>query len=113
MKTHLMNLNPVAFEKVRNGNKTIETRLCDEKRRSINVGDVITFWSDQDKVNVVVIDLLKYKRFEDLFLNNDFSLFGGDSLENLMTIYKYYSKEDEEKFGVVGIKFIDAREGSN
>lgn len=107
-----MNLNPIDFEKVRTGNKTIETRLYDEKRRSINVGDAITFWSNKDKVNVVVTDLLKYKRFEDLFLNNDFDLFGGDSLENLMTIYKYYSKEDEEKFGVIGIKFTSAREGS-
>lgn len=104
MKNHVMNLNPHAFEKIKNGEKTIETRLYDEKRRSISIGDTITFWSNTDQVNVVVIDLLKYKKFEDLFKNNDFNLFGSDSLENLMTIYKYYSKEDEEKFGVVGIK---------
>jgi ASC-1-like (ASCH) protein len=110
MKTHLMNLNPTAFEKVKSGNKTIETRLYDEKRRLINIGDVVTFWCNEDKVNVVVTDLLKYKEFEDLFSNNDFNLFGGDSLESLMTIYKYFSKEDEEKFGVVGIKFTSARE---
>ena len=108
-----MNLNPIAFEKVRTGNKTIETRLYDDKRKLINIGDIVTFWSNEDKITVVVVDLLKYKRFEDLFSNNDFSLFGGDSLENLMTIYKYYSKEDEEKFGVVGIKFTGAREGLN
>jgi ASC-1-like (ASCH) protein len=113
MKTHLMNLNPTAFEKVKSGNKTIETRLYDDKRRLINIGDVVTFWCNEDKVNVVVTDLLKYKGFEDLFSNNDFSLFGGDSLESLMTIYKYYSRKDEEKFGVVGIKFTSAREALN
>ncbi|MDQ5957511.1 MAG: hypothetical protein QG614_486 [Patescibacteria group bacterium] len=106
-----MNLNRIAFEKVRTGNKTIETRLYDDKRRGITIGDTVTFWSNEDKVDVVVTDLLKYTKFENLFSNNDFGLFGSDSLENLMTIYKYYSKEDEEKFGVVGIKFIVVREG--
>lgn len=108
MKIHLMNLNPSAFKKVISGEKTIETRLYDDKRKNINVGDAITFWSNEDKITVIVIDLLKYKRFEDLFSNNDFSLFGGSSLESLLTVYQHYSKEDEEKFGVVGIKFTVA-----
>lgn len=112
MKSHLMNLNPLDFEKVKNGQKTIETRLYDDKRRNVDIGDLITFCSNEDKVNVVVTELLKFNKFEELFLDNDFNLFGGDSLEDLMTIYKYYSKEDEESFGVVGIKFITSQEGS-
>ena len=40
---HKMNLNPEPFEMIRNGQKTIELRLNDEKRRMINVGDMIEF----------------------------------------------------------------------
>ncbi|MFA5997214.1 MAG: ASCH domain-containing protein [Candidatus Paceibacterota bacterium] len=105
MKVHIMNLNLIAFEQVVNRVKAIETRLYDEKRKSINIGDAITFWCNNEKINVIVTDLLKYKRFEDLFTDNDLNLFGGTSLDDLMTIYKYYSKEDEAKYGVLGIKF--------
>ena len=41
--THKMNMNPSPFEKIRNGTKTIELRLYDEKRRKIEIGDTIIF----------------------------------------------------------------------
>ncbi len=31
------------FEKIRNGNKTIELRLYDEKRQQVQIGDFIEF----------------------------------------------------------------------
>ena len=40
MKTHIMKLNPSPFEMIRSGRKTIELRLYDEKRRSIEKGEV-------------------------------------------------------------------------
>ena len=105
MIKHQMNLSPEDFEKIKKGTKVIESRLYDQKRRSIKTGDEIVFSSSENEITVTVTDLLVYTHFKDLFLNNDPTLFGGGTLKELMTIYKYYSKYEEEKFGVVGIKF--------
>ena len=101
-----MNLQPSPFEKIKNGSKTIEVRLLDEKRQLINVGDEIEF-SSVDPSQVIrtkVIELLKYKTFSDLFDAFPPELFGGKNKNDLMGIYKYYSKEDEGKYGVLGIR---------
>ena len=38
-----MQLHPEPFELIKNGNKTIELRLLDEKRKRIRKGDIILF----------------------------------------------------------------------
>ena len=38
MKEHVMNLTPAPMQEIRTGNKTIELRLNDEKRKQISVG---------------------------------------------------------------------------
>ena len=43
-----MNLNPIPFSLVRNGDKTIELRLDDEKRNCIMIGDDIEFVNTED-----------------------------------------------------------------
>ena len=40
---HIMNLNPIPFEMIRSGKKTIELRINDEKRQFINKNDEIEF----------------------------------------------------------------------
>ena len=40
---HNMKLNESPFERIKNGTKTIEFRLYDEKRRQIKIGDKIVF----------------------------------------------------------------------
>lgn len=40
-RKHIMNLTPSPFQMIREGKKTIELRLYDEKRKSISVGEVI------------------------------------------------------------------------
>lgn len=40
-----MNLAPSPFEMIKSGEKTIELRLYDEKRRAVGVGDTIEFTS--------------------------------------------------------------------
>ena len=40
---HEMKLNENPFERMKNGTKTIEFRLNDEKRKKIKIGDKITF----------------------------------------------------------------------
>ena len=40
---HKMKLNESPFERIKNGTKTIEFRLYDEKRRQVKIGDKIEF----------------------------------------------------------------------
>lgn len=110
---HQMKLQSVPFEMIKSGEQVIETRLFDEKRSLLNVGDEITFSliGDENKtIRAKVIELLKYKTFSDLFDAFPPEAFGGKDKEDLLTsIFKYYTKDDENKYGVLGIrvKYID------
>lgn len=45
---HKMNLQNGPYNSIKNGDKDIELRLYDEKRRKINVGDIIEFNNDEN-----------------------------------------------------------------
>lgn len=59
---HKMKLQEDPFERIKNGTKTVEFRLYDEKRQTIQIGDEIEFSKLpelQEKLLVKVIDLYK------------------------------------------------------
>lgn len=100
-----MKLDKSPFERIKNGTKTIEFRLYDEKRKQIKVGDQIEFSKLpdlQEKLIVNVIELYREDTFEKLFrkLYTDEE----EIKRRIKSIYKYYSIEKEEQYGVVGIK---------
>ena len=103
-----MRLQPFLFDKIKEGKKTIEVRLYDEKRREIKIGDTIEFKREPEQTETVkaeVIGLLHYKTFPDLA--NDFptTYFGHPDKEDLLkSIYTFYTKEQEEKYTVLGIR---------
>jgi len=103
-----MKLNAEPFEAIKSGKKDIELRLNDEKRQSIKLSDVITFSKlpdQKDAINAEVVGLLHYSTFADLA--EDFTperLGGADRASIVDGMKKYYSPEDQAKFGVVGIK---------
>lgn len=103
-----MRLHKGPFELIKNGSKTIELRLYDEKRQMINVGDIITFEnrSDGDKIIVKVIALHKYPSFEELYKHfNKVSIgYKEDEEANPKDMELYYSSEEQFKYGVVGIE---------
>lgn len=105
-----MKLNPLAFEMVKSGEKIIEVRLLDEKRRLIKVGDEVLFSKLPemvDKLRVRVIDLHVSKDFRSLYSSFPAKDFGGEGWnvdELVENIYQYYSKDEEESYGVIGIK---------
>ena len=104
---HQMKLASTPFEKIRNEGKVIESRLYDEKRQIIKLGDEILFsQSDDDSqtVNTKVTGLLRYSSFQQLFADHDSKLFGGTSVDELLKESKqFYSDEDEAKYGVAGV----------
>ena len=103
-----MKLSKVPFEKILDGTKVIESRLYDEKRKLIDIGDLIEFSqndSENNKCTVEVVGLLRYANFSDLFSDFEPRYFGGKSeKELLLEIENFYSKEDQKQYGVLGIK---------
>ena len=103
-----MKLSSEPFEKITARAKVIESRLYDEKRQQIALGDEIEFNANENpekKVKTRVKGLLYYQSFKELFADHDPSLFGGKNKEFLLhQIKQFYSDEDEQKYGVVGIR---------
>ncbi len=108
-----MKLSAEPFAKIASGKKVIESRLYDEKRQQIALGDEIEFSENDHPEHTAktrVIALLRYQTFKDLFADHDPGLFGGESREFLLEqIKQFYSDEDEQKYGVVGVRlaFVD------
>ena len=111
MKDHIMNLYPSPMKMIKEGKKTIELRLYDEKRQQISVGDTIKFINSQDEtdiLSVIVEDLFVFDSFEELYKNLPL-LECGYTEEDIDTaspsdMEMYYSKEKQNQYGVVGIK---------
>ena len=102
---HEMKLNENPFERMKNGTKTIEFRLNDEKRKKIKIGDKITFSKLPglcEKLTVEVLELYNADTFENLFLKlyNDSKI--AIEKEKVMHVIYYEAKENE--FGVIGIQ---------
>ncbi len=107
---HNMKLLKKPFDAIESGNKTIEIRLNDEKRRKVKVGDVIEFSKLPDlneKIQVKVLELLKYDSFAEMYIDFWRKYFACEDLtieEMLESTYTIYTKEQEKKLGVLGIR---------
>lgn len=111
MREHIMNLTSAPMQKIRAGNKTIELRLNDEKRKQISVGDTIKFINTEDSndtLRVTVVNLFVFSSFAELYDNLPL-LKCGYNEDNINTaspddMEKYYSREKQNQYGVVGIE---------
>lgn len=107
MTLHKMKLTPEPFNLIKNGQKVIESRLYDDKRALIAVGDTIEFTSVEtaEKILTEVMDLLRYSNFEEMFRDNKPAEFGGSNVDELLNqIQRFYSREGQASRGVVGIR---------
>ena len=105
---HYMKLQDKPFQSIKNRTKTIELRLYDEKRKLLNVGDIIEFtnMSNGDKLQVKVINLHIFDSFDVLYNNFDKISLGYEDSEvaKVSDMEKYYSKEEQSKYGGLGIE---------
>lgn len=105
---HEMRLHNGPFESIKNGTKTIELRLNDEKRQLIKKNDIIQFENrvTLEKIKVKVLKLHKYNNFEELYRHFDKISLGYniDESASFKDMEKYYSEEEQEKYGVLGIE---------
>lgn len=107
---HEMKLQTKYYNYIKNGTKRIELRLYDEKRKNINIGDIVTFYKEPelvDSFDAKVIGLLRYNSFSDLFKDFDMELLADKSMskeELLNTLECFYTSDEQKKYGVLGIR---------
>lgn len=103
-----MKLDNDPFNRIKSGTKTIEMRLNDEKRQLLKERDFIEFTNRTtlDTILVEIVKLYKYANFAELYKNFDKVSLGYDEndIADSKDMEKYYSKEEQKKYGVVGIK---------
>ena len=120
---HQMKLRLSPFEKIKNGSKTIEMWLFDEKRQKVQTGDYIEFTCFDDatqKIQTRVTALHRFNSFAELYAALPKEKLGYNLTDTPDPNHMddYYTREDQEKYGVLGIelyctdlqKFIDAQD---
>lgn len=108
---HHMKLNSSPFTKIKQGKKTIELRLNDDKRKLVHIGDIIEF-SNIDNIHRTilcqVINIFHFNSFSSLYKELPL-LKCGYTEENITKaspkdMEKYYPTKIQEKYGVLGIE---------
>lgn len=120
---HQMRLKREPFEQIKNGSKTIELRLNDEKRQKVQVGDFIAFTCLDDatqKIQTRVTALHRFDSFAALYAalpKEKLGYFSSETPEPSQ-MDEYYPREKQEQYGALGIelyctdlqRFIDAQD---
>lgn len=108
--THEIKVKEKYFNKIKSGEKIYEVRLLDEKRKLFKTGDIIKINKEplmDEFLNAKVVDLIKFKSFEEMankLLVKEIGFDGCRKEEIVNEYHKFYSIEQEKKYGVVAIK---------
>ena len=107
---HKMNLWNESFVKIKNKTKTIEMRLCDEKRSIICIGDIIEFTNTKTNEICIcsVINLFRYRNFDELYKHHSKIAIGyaDNEIADPRDMFAYYSAEKIEQYGALGIEVV-------
>lgn len=103
-----MNLHDEPFNAIKRNQKVIEIRLNDERRKDLKDNDLIIFTNNitKEKLEVIILDIKKYHDFYELYSNYKKEELGylKNEIADPKDMYKYYSKEQILKYGVLAIK---------
>jgi ASC-1-like (ASCH) protein len=110
MTEYIENLSEPWFSLISLGLKTIEGRKNKGIFKEMKIGDIIT-WTNNDflsrKIRTQILEKKVYDTFQKYLETEGLinCLPGINDIESGLSVYyKYYSKEDEEKYGVISIK---------
>jgi ASC-1-like (ASCH) protein len=98
-----MRLREESYNYIKYGTKRIELRLYDEKRKVMQLGDIITFYKEPDykkSFKAKIVALLRYNCLDDIIKDFDINILTDKSLtsEDLKkTFNSIYTKEQQEK----------------
>ena len=103
-----MHLDERYYNSIKNGFKTIEMRLNDEKRQQLKVGDILEFKNraNDEILKTTITNIYHYPSFKEIFENFDRESLGfKDDLDfSYKDMENFYSIEDQEKYGVIAIE---------
>ncbi len=106
--TYSLKLNESPFSRIKSGQKTIELRLFDDKRKQIRLGDFIEFRLQpelEETIKTQVTGLLNYPMFSDLVNDLPLEYFGCETKQQaLEEVSKFYPEEDQVLNSVLGIR---------
>lgn len=111
-KQHTLNLAPIYFDLIKSGEKILEGRLNDEKRKGFSIGDKITFYKEPEKIETIkaiILDKYLFNSFDEMSDALDKKLLGFDNetKQEMVDVYRtIYSSEDENNYGVVIFKIM-------
>jgi ASC-1-like (ASCH) protein len=106
---HHMGLYTELFSSMKSGRKTVEVRLNDEKRRKLQVGDLITFTKvpeGNEKLRAEVIELREFFTFKEMYEAipaNEFDALSDTVDDMVKNTYQIYTPEQEAKWGILAI----------
>lgn len=107
----IIHLDEDIFELVNNGTKCVEVRLYDEKRQKLKINDEIIFLKrplEKESIKTKIVNLVKYDSFSELVSNYNIKNLYKEGItkeEFLNLLNRFYTKDDEIKYGVVAIEF--------
>ncbi len=108
-----MKLRPAPYDLIRDGTKTVEIRLYDEKRASLKEGDLILFKNQPYLAEMLYKKIASVKRFDSI--KELFAAYGAisvgckedDTADDLAKgMSSYYKDEDIEKYGWCAIELL-------
>lgn len=107
---HKMGLYEEYFYDIKSGNKQVEVRLFDEKRKNISLGDIIEFVilpKQENTLQVRVVELKNYSTFHELYKDIPFEEMGceGWTMEKMLEgTYDIYTPDQVLKWGALAIR---------
>lgn len=107
---HRMRLHSKPFDMMERGEKTIELRLYDPKRKALKIGDIIRFENTEDEEEILYVRVEKlhvFASFAELYRTLPLTECGytqeNVQLASPKDMDAYYSEEEQKRYGVVGI----------
>lgn len=106
-----MELDQPYFDQIVGGQKIYELRGFDEKRKKLQILDVICFKNGDDEHKVFITELTFYNTFHDALMDKgvEHILPHIDNIDEAVSVYRsipgYIKKE--QTFGVLSIKFSE------
>ena len=108
-----MNLRHTYYEMVKSGQKDIELRLYDEKRRQMCAGDIVLIYDAEnpsDYIRREIVHMHIAQSFASLATQINVRRTGFDILEQFSAaVSKFYTPTQESRYGVVGIELMVAQ----
>lgn len=110
---YVMNSNYISFNKMKNGERSVEVRLFDKKRQQLKIGDIIEFVNIETKEKLLtqLKGIAIFENFSDMVDYLTPQLLGYPNKEELILRFeRLYPVDMVARFNIVGlfIKNINA-----